>query len=43
MNDTDINVVSYRILGSYRQGDSRFGATAGGQCACNSLLTVCID
>ena len=37
MTDTDTNAISYRIvssvLGSYHQGDSRFGATAGVQCA----------
>ena len=45
MTDTDINAVSYRIvrsvLGSYHQGDSRFGATAGVQCACNLLFALC--
>ena len=45
MTDTDINAVSYRIvssfLGSYQQGDSRFGATAGVQSACNSLFALC--
>ena len=29
------------ILVSFHQGDSRFGATAGVQCACNSLFVVC--
>ena len=28
-------------LGSFRQGDTRFGATAVVQCACNSLLVLC--
>ena len=41
---TDINAVSYRIvslvLGSYQEGDSKFDATTGAQCACNSLLAV---
>ena len=45
MTDTDTSAVSYRIfssvLGSYHQGDSRFGATAGVQCACNSLFALC--
>ena len=46
MTDTDTtNAVSYRIvssvLGSHHQGDSRFGATAGVQCACNSLFALC--
>ena len=45
MTDTDINAVSYRIvrsvLGSYHQGDSRFGATAGVQRACNLLFALC--
>ena len=45
MTDTDTSPVLYRIvssvLGSYHQGDSRFGATAGVQCACNSLLVLC--
>ena len=45
MTDTDTNVVSYRIvssiLGSYHQGNSRFGATTGVQCACNSLFALC--
>ena len=29
------------ILDSFHQGDSRFGATAGVQCACNSLFAIC--
>ena len=28
-------------MGSFHQGDNRFGATAGVQCACNSLLALC--
>ena len=28
------------VLGSYDQGDSRFGATAGVQCTCNSLFEL---
>ena len=28
-------------MGSFHQGDTRFGATAGVQCACNSLLALC--
>ena len=31
------------ILGSFHQGDSRFGATAGVQCACNSLFAICLS
>ena len=45
MTDTDTNAVSYRIvssvLGSYHQGDSRFGATAGVQFASNSRFALC--
>ena len=29
------------LFGSFNQGDSRFGQTAGLQCACNSLISVC--
>ena len=29
------------INGSYHQGDPRFGITAGTQCACNSLFSIC--
>ena len=45
MTDTDTSPVLYRIvssvLGSYHQVDSRFGATAGVQCTCNSLFALC--
>ena len=40
MTDTDTNAVSYRfvssVLGSYHQGDSRFGAAA-----CSSMFALC--
>ena len=29
------------IQGSFHQGDSKFGLTAGIQCACNSLYALC--
>ena len=29
------------VLGSFHLSDNRFGATAGVQCACNSLLALC--
>ena len=29
------------VLGSFHHGDTRFGATAEVQCACNSLLVFC--
>ena len=29
------------INGSFHQGDPRFGITAGTQCACNSLFSIC--
>ena len=34
-------VIEKAIHGSYHQGDQRFGNTAGVQCACNSLYTLC--
>ena len=35
------HTIEGNVLGSYRQGDSRFGATAGVQCACNTLTALC--
>ena len=29
------------VAGSFNQGDARFGTTAGSQCACNSLFSIC--
>ena len=29
------------IMGSFHQGDAKFGLTAGIQCACNSLYVLC--
>ena len=34
-------VVEGHVLGSYHQGDARFGETAGIQCACNALFALC--
>ena len=31
------------ILGSFHQGDTRFGTTAGVQCACNLLFALCFS
>ena len=31
------------ISGSFHQGDTRFGTTAGIQCACNSLFALCFS
>ena len=46
MTDTYTNTVSYRIvssvLESYKQDDSRIGATAGVQCACPVCNTHCL-
>ena len=32
--------ISEYVLGSFHQGNSRFGRTAGTQCACNSLFAI---
>ena len=29
------------VLGTFHQGDQRFGETVGVQCACNSLYALC--
>ena len=47
--DIEINPgpVPYKIqksvLGSFNQGHPKFGATAGIQCACNALYTICFS
>jgi len=28
------------VLGTFNQGNARFGSTAGRQCACNSLFSI---
>ena len=33
--------IASSVLGSYHQGGSKFGTSAGVQCACNSLLDWC--
>ena len=33
--------ISRYLLGSYNQGDSRFGSTGGMQCYCNALFALC--
>lgn len=33
--------VNHYVIGSYRQGDIRFGSTMGQQCSCIALFTLC--
>ena len=37
-----LHIIEECALGSYHQGDSRFAATAGVQCACNALTALCL-
>ena len=34
-------IPSKSVKGSYHQGDSRFGNTAGSQCMCNAFWAIC--
>ena len=40
-NFSVIYSIKKSILGSFHQGDARFGSTRGTQCACNALFAIC--